>query len=61
MIGIAVAAADEVVHAPAPSHLGPACNNGVDPTDRLIPGWEIEADRVTCWACRQLSAAGGVR
>ncbi len=46
----------EVVHAPASTHLGPRCNNGVDPAKRLVAGWEIEAGRVTCWACRH---AGG--
>jgi hypothetical protein len=47
----------EVVHAPAATHLGPACNLGRDPAVRLIAGWEIEAACVTCWACRN-GAAG---
>ena len=49
----------DVVHAPAATHLGPACNLHVDPAERLIVGWEIEAGCVTCWACRELLAAGG--
>jgi len=42
----------EVVHDRALMWLGPACNLGLDPADRLIPGWEIEAPAVTCWRCR---------
>jgi hypothetical protein len=48
----------EVVHAPAATWLGPACNLGFDPTQRLITGWQIEAPSVTCWKC---SHRGGAR
>jgi hypothetical protein len=47
----------EVVHAPAATWLGPACNLSHDPALRLIPGWQIEAPAVTCWACRNLQEA----
>jgi len=47
-----------VVHLLATMWLGPACNNGVDPAARLVPGWEIEAPAVTCAACRELLAGG---
>lgn len=50
-----------IIHAPAGLWLGPACNFGHDPADKLITGTEVQADAVTCWRCRhpQESAAIG--
>ncbi len=41
-----------VVHDRAETWLGPWCNLGADPAVTLIAGQEVEAGRVTCWACR---------
>lgn len=41
-----------VVHELAAMWIGPACNLGADPATHLVPGVTVEAERVTCWACR---------
>lgn len=62
MIAVAVGepGPKQVVHACARLWLGPACNNNVDPARRLIPGIEIDAERVTCWACRNPGEAAAL-
>lgn len=41
-----------IIHAPAATWLGPACNLGRDPAERLVTGQQVNADAVTCWRCR---------
>lgn len=41
-----------VIHAPATTWLGPACNFGNDPAEKLITGLPVDVDCVTCWRCR---------
>ena len=48
-----------VIHAPAGLWLGPLCNFGYAPGQKLITGTEVEAQAVTCWRClHPLESAG---
>ena len=42
---------ENTVHEPASTWLGPACNLGKNPAERLIAGQQVEAEAVTCWRC----------
>jgi hypothetical protein len=50
-----------VIHEPAKTWLGPACNFGHDPADRLIAGQQVEAEAITCWRCRSGTYWGEVQ
>ncbi len=49
-----------VIHAPAAAWLGPACNFGHDPADKLITGLPVEVAAITCWRCRNPEEAAAM-